>query len=248
MKISCIVPVYNNSETVQHVLEVLDRNPSIHEIIVVDDKSRDNSVELIEELLGDSRKIRFFKNEVNLGKGGGLVRGLKESRNKHVFFCDADLAKWRDEHVNAILDTYKTGRYDMVIGARTDDRNGGGKFGEFLSTVSGERVFKKKVIKPYYDLIASLGNGVEQITNFAHKDKKVKMVWNKDTGHILKFERGRPRQWVRAYAKEGYQLAKTDMLLKKQLVKTIRTAGIAAVVGGLLSFWFFSKDDSRADH
>ena len=186
MKLSCVVPVYNNSHTIRHVLSILYENQNVDELIVIDDASKDNSAAIIESFVPGKSKITYLKNERNLGKGGAVVRALKRTHYEDIFLCDADLATLKHDHVDALVDTYKTGKYDMVIATRERNFSDSMAFGKFLATVSGERVLKKSVIEPYYDLIAGLGNGIEQITNFAHRDKEVKIITSRGIGHIFR--------------------------------------------------------------
>ncbi len=243
MNVSCIVPVYNNSKTIRHVLSILYDNDNIDEIVVIDDASRDNSREIIEEFLKGKDKIVFLKNDKNLGKGGAVVKALRQSKYDDVFLCDADLSTLKHEHVNAIVETYATGQYDMVIATReTPFEEEWQPFNKFLATVSGERILKKSVIEPYYDLISGLGNGIEQITNFAHRDKEVKLITSVGIGHIMKYSRGNPLEWTKEYVQEGIQLVKTDIKLKKKVVPTV---AVTALAGILLSFWFFKTRHNR---
>lgn len=245
MKISCVVPVYNNQKTIKRVLTVLNRSSHIDELIVVDDASKDNSREIIERFIRGKNKVVFLTNEVNQGKGATVVRGMKRTTHDHVFLCDADLSKLREEHIDQIIGTYKTQKYDMVIAARETPFEEARGFSKFLATVSGERVFKKAAVETFYDLISGLGNGIEQITNFAHRDKEVKIITTKNIGHVLKFERGRPTEWVREYVREGYQLAKTDVKLKRNLAGTV---AVSALAGALFSFWFFSTRNNKRNN
>jgi glycosyltransferase involved in cell wall biosynthesis len=253
MKISCVVPVYNNSQTIRHVLTVLNDNPNIDELVIIDDKSKDDSLAIIEDTIRGKQKVTFLRNERNLGKGGAVVKALRQTRNEVVFLCDADLSTLKQEHVNYLVDTYLTGTYDMVIGATDNAFEGRNLWDKFLSTVSGERILKKSAIEPYYELIASMGNGIEQITNFAHKDKDVKIISLVGTGHVLKFQRDvSRREWISAYLKEGRQLVSTDMKIKKQMVtkeirveRLLRGLAVGSLAAGLFSLWFFSTKHNR---
>ena len=78
VKLSCVVPVYNNSSTIRHVLSILYENNNIDELIVIDDASKDNSVELIEPFVRGKDKIVFLRNEHNLGKVLAVVLALNQ--------------------------------------------------------------------------------------------------------------------------------------------------------------------------
>ncbi len=70
--ISCIVPVYNNQDTILHVLNVLLACKSIDEIIAVDDCSQDGSARIISRV----PDVKTIFNSHNLGKGGAVVETM----------------------------------------------------------------------------------------------------------------------------------------------------------------------------
>ncbi len=205
--ISCIVPVYNNQDTILHVLNVLLACKSIDEIIAVDDCSQDGSARIISRV----PDVKTIFNSHNLGKGGAVVEGIKSSRGDILLFCDADLSKLRTHHIDRLIDEYQTGIHDMVIAGRETDWG----WGYLMCILSGERILQRRSIEPYFDLIAAGGNGIEQIINFAHKDKKVKMILSRDIGHILKYHKSGIRGWLPAYVKEAYQVFKTELILRR---------------------------------
>ncbi len=203
--ISCIVPIYNNEKTIRHVLHVLLACKRIDEIIAVDDCSQDGSARIIPLVTG----VKAIFNSRNLGKGGAVVEGIRHSRGNILLICDADLSKLQTHHIDRLIDEYNTGNYDMVIAGRETDRG----WGYLMSILSGERIFQRRTIEPYLEMIAGRGNGIEQIINYAHKDKKVKMILSRDIGHILKYKKSGIRGWLPAYAKETYQVFGTELSL-----------------------------------
>lgn len=206
--ISAIVPVYNNEATVSRVIEVLLACRRINELIVVDDGSTDQSEKMIRQF---TSKIIFLKNRKNLGKGGTVVRGIKKSGGEVILTCDADLAKLNKQHIETMIDEYKKNGWDMVIAARETVSN---YWGRLMGRVSGERIFKKSVIVPYLGLARPAGNGIEQVVNYAHRNKKIKVIVSKNIGHVLKFQRGNLIEWIGAYAKEAGQLIRTELVLR----------------------------------
>ena len=209
--ISCIVPVYNNEDTIKHVLKTLVKCKDINEIIVIDDASQDNSVEIINSILKSlGKKVKFFTNKRNLGKGGTIVRGIRKSRGDTLLLCDADLSKLDKIHIKCLINKFKQGN-DLVVMCRTKNR-------DWISKLSGERIFNKKIIKPYLNLITEKGNGIEQIINFVHKqnNKKIKFITApKDIGHIIKYQRNDKVEVLKEYCEEGYQLLITEFILQK---------------------------------
>lgn len=206
--ISCIVPVYNNEDTILHVLTTLLACPAIDEIIVVDDCSHDNSVNLIASLLP---AVKLICNPVNLGKGGAVAKAIGVSHGDTILTCDADLSRLGTHHLERLIQEFQSGQYDMVIAGRETDKG----WGALMASVSGERIFRRQVIEPYLDIIAEHGNGIEQTINYAHRGRNVKIIVSRDIGHVLKFQKMGLRGSLPAYAKEIYQLVQTEMILRK---------------------------------
>jgi len=205
--ISCIVPVYNNENTIEHVLDVLCSCRDIDELIVVDDFSTDGSAGLLLRHPG----AKVILNKSNLGKGGAVVKGIHAARGDTLLLCDADLSTLEAHHIARLIAEYQAGDYGMVIAGR--ESNIGWAY--LMSLISGERIFQRKAIEHFLPLIAAQGNGIEQIINFAFQGKKVKVIINKGVGHIDKWQRGNILKWMPAYAKEAQQLLATEMLLGK---------------------------------
>ena len=92
LKISVIIPCFNEEETIEKlVTQVLIQDSLIHEIIIVDDKSTDNSRELIKNIANSNPKIKYFFKDENEGKGSALIKGFAESTGEIVLIQDADL-------------------------------------------------------------------------------------------------------------------------------------------------------------
>jgi dolichyl-phosphate beta-glucosyltransferase len=94
VQLSAVVPAYNEEKgiagTVRALLEALSRAGLEHEIVVVDNASRDGTVAAV-EAVGDPR-VRVLRNERNLGKGGSMRRGMLEAQGALRLHCDADCA------------------------------------------------------------------------------------------------------------------------------------------------------------
>src|SRR5438105_4837560 len=96
MKLSIVIPVYNEE---RHVLEVLQRVAAVpveKELVVVNDASRDGTKAVLDrieqdpQLLGGA-ELRVFHQPVNRGKGAALRRGFAEARGEVVVVQDADM-------------------------------------------------------------------------------------------------------------------------------------------------------------
>lgn len=89
--IAVIVPNYNDVRYLQRCLRsVLDQEVPPDELIVVDDRSTDNSVEVIRSLIEGSPCALLIENQVNLGTYGAVDAGLRSSRADYVLFLSAN--------------------------------------------------------------------------------------------------------------------------------------------------------------
>jgi len=116
-KLSIIVPVFNEEQTIQEVLERLLALPMEKEIIVVDDGSLDDTAEKIR---GFSSKINFLKHEKNMGKGLALRTGIAAAQGDFIAFCDADM-EYDVRQISALFDYLFKGDAHVVYGSRFID-------------------------------------------------------------------------------------------------------------------------------
>jgi len=122
MKISILVPLYNEEEFVATLLERVIAAPlperSEREIIVVDDASTDASVQEVEAVQEKyPGAIRLFKSTQNQGKGAALQRAIAEAQGDFSIIQDADLEYNPSEYLK-LLGPLLDGRADAVFGSR----------------------------------------------------------------------------------------------------------------------------------
>lgn len=116
MKISIVIPAYNEEKRIGKSLETIisymNDNHSDYEILVVDDGSSDKT----NELVSGFDKVTFFQQEKNMGKGAAVRRGMLEAKGDILVFSDADLSTPIYE-LKKVLSGIEEG-YDIVIGSR----------------------------------------------------------------------------------------------------------------------------------
>lgn len=116
MKLSIIIPAYNEEETIADVVRRVD---SVNlggiqkEIIVIDDASRDRTREVLKTL----RNILATSHATNKGKGAALNTGITMATGDIVIFQDADL-EYMPEDYPAVIEPLINGRCEAVMGSR----------------------------------------------------------------------------------------------------------------------------------
>jgi glycosyltransferase involved in cell wall biosynthesis len=119
-KLSVVIPVYNEekyiSTTIQRVLDVKLEEVSI-EIVVVDDGSKDRTVEILHDLAAEHPEIKVFQQPVNMGKGATLRRGFQEASGDIILIQDADL-EYDPGDYPTLLKPILDDKADVVYGSR----------------------------------------------------------------------------------------------------------------------------------
>ena len=77
MKLSIVMPVYNEEATLREIVARVLATPYEKELLLVDDCSRDSSPEIIALLVAEHPEVRSFRHETNLGKGAALRTGFQ---------------------------------------------------------------------------------------------------------------------------------------------------------------------------
>lgn len=111
MRISVVVPVYNEEKTVVQVLEMLSRVPFDLEVIVVDDASTDRTWEMLQELRQHElfALYHYVRHDCNQGKGAGLRTGFRLSSGDLVTVQDADM-EYDPQDLPALVRKWEEGR------------------------------------------------------------------------------------------------------------------------------------------
>ncbi len=117
MKLSVVIPVYNERETFLTLLERVKKVPIEKEIIIVDDYSTDGTRELLYDLEKKEPDITFLFHEINKGKGAALNTGFAHVKGDIVIIQDADL-EYAPEEYPQIIGPIIDGRADVVYGSR----------------------------------------------------------------------------------------------------------------------------------
>ncbi len=117
MKISIIIPCYNEEKTIEKIIDkIIGQKIENFEIIVIDDFSTDQTRKLLNENLKDKvHKIIF--NEKNYGKGFSIREGIKKATGEIILIQDADL-EYDPSDYDKLIKPIKNGFADVVYGSR----------------------------------------------------------------------------------------------------------------------------------
>jgi glycosyltransferase involved in cell wall biosynthesis len=127
LKLSVVIPAYNERRTILEVVRRVHEIPIDKEIIVVDDGSTDGTPDLVATLpdRSDGPVVRLLVQDRNRGKGAALRRGFAAARGEIVIVQDADLELDPREYPR-LLDPIERGVADVVYGSRFQSGRGPG--------------------------------------------------------------------------------------------------------------------------
>src|SRR6185295_8570797 len=116
MKLTVVMPVYNEAKTIREIVRQVQAVPIEKEILIVDDGSTDGTRDILRELDGQGG-VRVFLQPTNQGKGAAVSVGFSHATGDVVVVQDADLEYDPKEYVK-LLGPIVDGHADVVYGSR----------------------------------------------------------------------------------------------------------------------------------
>jgi len=116
VKLSVVIPVFNEEQTLREILARVRATPYDKEIVLVDDCSVDGTRAILKELEGDA-DLKILYHAVNKGKGAALRTGFEHAEGDVVLIQDADLEYDPGEYP-ILLEPIEKGLADVVYGSR----------------------------------------------------------------------------------------------------------------------------------
>lgn len=186
MKISVVVPAYNEAGRIGDVLRSIAASSLVDEVIVVDDGSDDGTAEE-----ADLFPVRVVRLPENRGKASALDAGISEARNDTFLFLDADLVGLETEHVDKLVEAFRAGELDMVVGVFSDGRKNTDLAQKINPYASGQRVLPRRLWERAKESVHEMDFGIE----IALSKLAAKEGWRKEyvklpgVTHVLKEEK-----------------------------------------------------------
>ena len=213
MKISVIIPCFNEHKTINTIIDKLKNLSNFNkEIIVIDDFSNDGTKEILQKI-ENSDEIKTIFNEKNFGKGYCIKKGIKEASGDIIIIQDADL-EYDPTDIPKLINPIKNGDADVVYGSRftgSDEKRVlfywhslGNKFLTTLSNMFSNlnltdmeccyKAFKKDIIKEINLKENRFGFEPEITAKISKKDIKIFEVGIKYFGR--KYSDGKKITWI----------------------------------------------------
>jgi len=117
LTLSVLIPVYNERDTIDLIVDQVNDAPGIKEIICVDDHSTDGTQRILETLLANGQIDQLYRQPENRGKGAAIRQALSMSTGDIVIVQDADL-EYDPVDWPALLEPIIDGRADACFGSR----------------------------------------------------------------------------------------------------------------------------------
>lgn len=155
-KVLVVVPVYNEGDRIEKTIKSLKKVDLIDEILIINDGSTDNTAEVIEKL-----GVSVVTLEKNMGKGYAMKKAMDQEDYGYLAFVDGDLGETSNE-VRRLIEPVISNKVDFTIAKFPNPSTKGGfgfvktlaRKGVYFHTkikmntsLSGQRVYKKQVIK-----------------------------------------------------------------------------------------------------
>lgn len=115
MKLSIVMPVYNEAQTILEILKRVKATGVADEIVVVDDGSQDGTADALADL--NDPQVRLIIHERNQGKGAAVRTGIQAAQGELILIQDADL-EYDPRDIPALLKPMEEGIADVVYGSR----------------------------------------------------------------------------------------------------------------------------------
>lgn len=184
MKVSLIVPAFNEEHTIAALLRNIQETHIVDQIICVNDGSSDNTKNEVQALPG----IQLVDIDKNHGKAAAVAFGIEAAEGEIVIIMDADLeAAVADlkQTLEDFITPIAQNRYDMVIGHLSHHM-----VDAMFRPLSGQRAFRKSTVSSFTPQMKTKGYALELFMNYSFRDKRIHFFPLRNIRHITKKSHG----------------------------------------------------------
>lgn len=174
MKVTAIVPVYNEEKTAGNILKTLTQSDKINKIIVINDGSTDSTYKIIKKFT--PKKVKIINLKKNTGKGNAVRIAAKNIKSDVILLFDGDLLNLKEGHIAKLLNPIINEDAVMVIGLRDKGSFIANAIMPYFPLTGGERAFAAKTFMKIIKTPFIEGWGLESVMNNYCKKKKLKVV------------------------------------------------------------------------
>ena len=122
--VSIIIPTYNREKLLPDTINsVIKQTYKKWELIIVDDRSTDNTKELVEKYAKKDKRIRYVVNAHKKGPSGARNQGMELAKGKYIALLDSD-DEWFNHHLKESVNVLENGRVDLCTSLEYYKRNG----------------------------------------------------------------------------------------------------------------------------
>jgi len=222
--VAAVVPAFNEAEGIEKVLAVLQQVNCLDEIIIVDDGSDDNTLEVVNQAILSNPRMHIIHHDTNQGKGHALFSGWRATDAECLLFIDADLINLTPSHVQDLINPVREKQAQMTYGLfwgghwDTD-------FSHFITPwLTGQRCLRRELLEDIPEEAAQ-GYGFETaLTLAAQKHKWVsRSIRMQGVSHpvkerhrgLLKGIQNRASMWAQIY--RAWKLSREKPTRKRHL-------------------------------
>lgn len=214
MKVSVIIPAYNERDNIKDLLRHIDKfkrqNPKDWEFIIVDDGSVDGTYELLDKLHNEYPYIKVVKHRRNFGLTEALLTGFKYSSGEALVFFPADL-QFRLEDIKKMAEKLKEG-YDLVAGKKQ------GKY-------------EKKLVSSIYNFLS------RKIFNVPVSDMNSVKIMKREIFELIPHRKGWHRYIVPIANEYGYKMTEIGVNLYPRVSGKSKFKGPWRIIVGTMDLF-----------
>lgn len=187
MDLSIIIPFYNESDGVRNLYEKLSlleeslkRKRINYEIILIDDCSKDNTLEMIYKYFGNKKNVNIIRHDKNGNIGSVFKTGLKNAAADYIATFDSDCT-YDVFTIEKMFEKAKTENLDIITASPYHHAGG-------TVNIPGYRLFLSKSVSRIYKIL--LGSKINTYTAFnrIYNTERIKKIGYKNNGFIFNAE------------------------------------------------------------